>query len=113
VVLIIKFVLRGKNIDMKENNMFKKGDKVICVDDKVDHPEWIISGKIRNGTIYTVRSIRHRDSIANEGVRLEEVLQDIHPILNEEYIFKVERFRKLWNDEKLKTFNKERVLEKV
>ena len=81
--------------------MFKKGDKVICVDDNVNHPEWIISGIVRNGSIYTIREVEYSAN-SDLGVRLEEVKQKINPVLNLEYTFYRFRFRKLWDEKTLK-----------
>lgn len=91
--------------------MFKKGDKVICVDDKVFHPEWIITGTIRNGSIYTVRDVETSE-YSNSGIRLEEVSQKIHPLVNLEYTFHDFRFRKLWDNKQLSKID-EKIYEKV
>lgn len=84
--------------------MFKKGDKVICVDDNVNCPDWIVSGAIKNGRIYTIRDVETSE-YSNSGVRVEEVKQKINPFLNIEYTFCNFRFRKLWDDKTLKEFN--------
>ena len=91
--------------------MFKKGDKVICVDDNVSRPDWIVSGVIRNGGIYTIRDVETSE-YRNSGVRLEEVKQKIHPLLNLEYTFSNFRFRKLWDEKQLSRIE-EKICEKV
>ena len=75
----------------------KKGDKVICVDDNLTHPEWILKGVVRNGSIYTIRSI---DGVEGD-VRLMEVKQIIHLIALRECVFFKSRFRKLWDNKQL------------
>ena len=84
---------------------FKKGDRVICIDDNLDFPEWVIKGKIRNGSLYTVRSVCE----ISKGIRVEGVYQIINPddfpFPDYEKTLKERRFRKVWDDKALKEFN--------
>jgi len=78
--------------------MFKVGDKVVCVDDipsdytdKTLYSEWVMENKI-----YTVREFIIDPNYPDlPGVLLEEIKGYVEPIIDLEYGFLVDRFRKL------------------
>lgn len=55
--------------------MFKKGDRVICVDDTLKYKR-IIKGFLRKGSIYTIRkSYISQDDNKTEGVYLKDAVK--------------------------------------
>lgn len=79
-------------------NMLKIGDKIICIDNKLEYPERIIKGTLRVGTIYTIRSFLDEDCL-----RLEEIEMEL--FMGIEHALWVWRFRKVWDEEQLQKMN--------
>ena len=91
--------------------MFKIGQKVVCVDD-TPKPGQVVPGNIpKKGVMYTIRDIyESKFNPGSIGFILDEIRNDIHPLLGHERGFYSWRFRAVddnWADEILNKISEE------
>jgi hypothetical protein len=85
--------------------MFKPGDKVLCIDDYFYPNTWVLlynGEKIKLGNVYTIREY-YCDNYGIFAVRLKEIKCPIHPKANHECGWGLHHFKKIDNNETIKS----------
>ena len=81
--------------------MLNIGDKILCVNDHIcDESKIVLSlfnfnNFIKVGRIYTIRNICKAILDNSIGLRLEEIICPINPLLNNEFAWNSKLFRKI------------------